>query len=355
MEHNDTVSDEPTRLSKLVVPIFSNLTAYGSTVLSNASRVDIIAGVVEQDDCALFAIDGRQDLVLGSDYIRGAGFRLYELGYLDNFDIGYYLAIANFSDIAAMGAQPIALLSVIRYPKEMPDREFDMILRGIRAACDSVGAPNVGGDIGSAELLTLSGSAVGVIEPGCALRRNGAQPGDILCIGGYTGLAGAAVTYFRNRQHDGQRLLSVTEERLLKAWKRPVAQVTYGRTLSRSRVVTSCQDSSDGLKAAIESLAMASNIGFIVDEERVPVASEVEDVIADSNERLMSIVFGDSVDFQLVFTVRSEELSYLERLLSAQGLGLYPIGTATRGTDVLLRHRDQSLGGLPGKPWRHTT
>ena len=355
MRRDDIVSDEPTRLSRLVVPVFGNLTTSASTVLSNGSRTDLIAGVAEQDDCAVFSIDGRQDLVLGSDYIRGAGFQLYELGYLNNFDIGYYLAMANFSDIAAMGAQPIALLSVIRYPQEMSDREFDMIIRGIRAACDSVGAPNVGGDIGSAELLTLSGSAVGVVEPSCALLRSGAQPGDVLCIGGYTGLAGAAVKYFRDLQHLEQRVLDVTEERLLQAWKRPVARVSYGRILSKSRTVTSCQDSSDGLKAAIESLALASNVGFIVEEESVLVAPEIVEAAAVLDGQLMNIVFGDSVDFQLVFTVKPKGLSSLERLLNVKGLSLYPIGTATRSIDVLLRHRDQSLAELPGKPWRHAT
>ncbi len=56
--------------------------------------------------CSSVSVEGAQEIVLGSDYVRGPKFRLYELGYLDDHDVGYYLAMANFSDIAAMGGAP---------------------------------------------------------------------------------------------------------------------------------------------------------------------------------------------------------------------------------------------------------
>lgn len=56
--------------------------------------------------------------------MRGPKFRLFEAGYLDEYDLGYYLAAANFSDIAAMGATPIGLLTVVRYPPDMSDDVF---------------------------------------------------------------------------------------------------------------------------------------------------------------------------------------------------------------------------------------
>lgn len=173
-------SDEPGKLAKIIIPEFRDESGGWSTSLTNGATVRLDAGVLAQDDCAILQLHGEQDLVLGSDYVRGSEFRLYELGYLDNFDIGYYLAMANFSDVAAMGAQPIALLSVIRYPKDLPDKHFAAIVKGIRAGCLQVGARNVGGDIGTAERIILSGSAVGVIEPGAALKRSGADDGDIL-------------------------------------------------------------------------------------------------------------------------------------------------------------------------------
>src|SRR5205823_3775557 len=127
----------------------------------------------------------------GSDYVRGSKFTLFELGHLSHYDLGYYLAIANFSDIAAMGAKPLALLSVVRYPPEMADSDFDLVLQGIADGAQACSAANVGGDIGEAERLMLSATALGVCAPGRALLRSGAKAGDVLCLTGEVGTAGA--------------------------------------------------------------------------------------------------------------------------------------------------------------------
>jgi thiamine-monophosphate kinase len=348
-------SDEPTRLGEVLVPIFSDESFGWQCQLANGSRAQLLAGVLEQDDCAIFELNGNQDIVLGSDYIRGSKFRLYEMGYIDNFDIGYYLAMANFSDIAAMGAQPLALLSVIRYPKSMPDDEFRSVLEGIKAACEQAGARNVGGDIGTAERLILSAAAFGTVEPGHALRRSGARPGDILCTTGYTGIAGAAQQYFYQVPERGQELDASSEASLLRAWRRPQALIAQGRLMSQSEAVTSCQDSSDGLKAAVETLAEASGVGFVLREDNLPVADVVQEVTRLRQLEALDIVFGDSVDFQLVFTVREQDLASLKASFESAGMPLFALGCATAIQDIVLHRKDGTVGHLPGRPWRHST
>lgn len=349
------ISDEPTRLADVIQPLFADQAQGWSTRLGGGERAELLAGADAQDDCAVFRLEGTQELVLGSDYVRGPKFRLYELGHLDDYDIGYYLAMANFSDIAAMGAQPIALLSVIRYPRSMPDEAFASVVAGIRAACDEVGAPNAGGDIGTAERLILSASAVGVVEPGGSLRRNGARPGDRLCVTGRTGLAAAAQKYFGVLDAGGTRLLGDGEQRLLAAWKRPQALVRQGRILSRSGAVTSCQDSSDGLKAGIQSIAALSDVGFVVDEAALPVHDLVAEIAALSGSDTTDVILGDSVDFQLIFTVPPERIPALRRDFDAHGLPFFEIGTATPEREVLLRRPDGTATDLPGVAWRHAT
>jgi thiamine-monophosphate kinase len=348
-------SDEPTRLGEVVVPVFADETLGWQCQLLNGSRAELVAGVLAQDDCAIFSLNGRQDLVVGSDYIRGSKFRLYEMGYLNNFDIGYYLAMANFSDIAAMGALPIALLSVIRYPRSMSDDEFRLVVEGIKSACTCVGARNVGGDIGTAERLILSAAAVGTVEPGRVLRRHGAEPGDVLCSTGYTGIAGAAQQYFYHVPDKGRELEQKVEDQLLRSWQRPEALIRQGRLMSQSEVVTSCQDSSDGLKAAIESLAQASGVGFVLREEHLPVADIVRRVASLRELEVLEVIFGDSVDFQLVFTVREQELPALQHSFNAAGMEFFAFGRATSTQDIVLRKTDGSVGPLPGQPWRHST
>lgn len=348
-----TTSDEPTRLAQIIVPAFAGESEGWDADLANGANAKLLAGALAQDDCAIFQLCGNQDLVIGSDYVRGSKFRLYELGYLDNYDIGYYLAMANFSDIAAMGAQPVALLSVIRYPKDMPDEEFEAIIRGIQAGCAQAGARNVGGDIGSAERIILSAAAIGIVEPGAALRRRGAHDGDILCVTGYTGIAGAAQKYFYDLEKGEHSLPAEIEDRLLSAWRRPRARVREGRVLSSSQVVTSCLDSSDGLKAAIETLATASGVGFSVQEYSLPIAPAVEAVCKLRELDVLEVIFGDSVDFQLVFTVSPDKIDDLEKSFTSDGLEFFKIGIATSDPQVILVNRRDELSPLPGEGWRH--
>lgn len=228
-------------------------------------------------------------------------------------------------------------------------------MQGIHAACTDVGAPNVGGDIGTAERLILSAAAVGVVESGRSLLRSGARPGDRLCVSGHTGIAASAQQYFGHLDVAGARVSAAKEAALLAAWKRPQALVDYGRCLSTSARVTSCQDSSDGLKAGIQSIAALSDVGFVVDEGALPVADIVAEIAELSGSDLTSLILGDSVDFELVFTAAPEDVPALREMVQARGLDLFEIGTATEALDVVLRRRDGSLSELPGRAWRHAS
>lgn len=352
MQQTSIASDEPTRLANIVSRMFSGQSGW-TRELQDQAKVELLAGVDSQDDCAVFRIDGPMEMVLGSDYVRGPKFQLYESGYLSNYDIGYYLATANFSDIAAMGALPIALLSVIRYPRSLPDTDFMVVMEGIRDACQEAGALNVGGDIGSAERIILSAAAVGIVEREGSLLRSGARPGDRLCVTGPTGIAASAQRYFGNFDTGPTKLPVEKEDLLISVWRRPRALVQHGRCLSTSGVVTSCQDTSDGLKAGVQSLAAASGVGFVVEESALPVADIVAEVAAVTEGEVIPIILGDSVDFQLVFTVPAESVSALSKVFVDAGLRFFDIGYATESKEVALRHADGSVEDLPGVPWRH--
>ncbi|WP_229907621.1 thiamine-phosphate kinase [Amycolatopsis oliviviridis] len=340
-------SDEPTRLAETIVPLFGRQAGeFVPVSSSNGDRVELTTGADAQDDCAVFRLVGSHDLVVGSDYVRGPKFRLYEMGHLDEYDLGYYLVAANLSDIAAMGAKPIGLLSVVRYPTDMDDALFGFVMKGIRDACAAFGCLNVGGDIGGAERLILSASALGVCPAGSALLRSGAKPGDVVCLTAPTGPAGAAMAYLRAGSTD-PAIESVLPS-LLASWKRPVARVNEGLVLGASGAVTSCQDTSDGLKATLESIAELSGVGMVVDEEAVPVPEAVAAVGTHVGVDPLGLVMGDSVDFELVFTIprsRADEL--------AESIDFHRIGVVTAAREVVLARPDGSRTALPGKAWRH--
>ncbi|MEU6404591.1 thiamine-phosphate kinase [Streptomyces sp. NPDC046985] len=344
-------SDEPTRVRQLVSEFFTGQS--GADVGASGLDVLLSMGADARDDCAVFDIGSPLTLVVGSDYIRGSKFILHEMGLLSDFDIGYYLAAANISDVAAMGATPIGLLSVIRYPHELDDEGFRQTAAGVHQACTDFGTLNVGGDIGNAERLILSGTALGVCRPGKALKRSGARPGDLLCVTGACGLLGAAVAYFPKKDSFAPRGLPAdAEQRLLDSWRKPRARVAEGRALSEKPYATACQDTSDGLKATIEQIMQASGVGFRVWERDVPVDPVVRMVAELMKVDPLALTMSASSDFHLAFTVAADDLTACRADFTALGLDFFVIGEAT-DDERAQAVSDEGTRPLPGVAWKH--
>jgi thiamine-monophosphate kinase len=264
-------------------------------------------------------VSGDVSVVCGSDYIRGVKFALFELGLLNHYDLGYYVVVANISDIAAMGAQPIGVLTIVRYPPELSDDEFDAVLRGAQDAAGEYGCDVLGGDTGGAERLILSATALGLCERGKALLRSSARPGQIVCLTGSVGAPAAAVVYF-TQSPAGERwdMGPDQQQELLSSWKRPSARVAQGWLLA-----------SEAIDAAVKEVARRTNID--------PLA----------------LAMSASVDFELLFTVAAEQLEACRQAFRRAGLPLYEIGETKHGLGAVLRRRDGSITALPGVGWRH--
>jgi thiamine-monophosphate kinase len=293
------MSDEATRLGRIVEPVFGQ--QQGWSFATGDFQIRLEGGVEKQDDAAWYRIAGDAQLVFASDFIRGDQFDLFSRGILSYFDLGYYLAAANLSDIAAMGAQPVGITSVVRYPPSLSDGELEEILIGVRDGSAASDCLNVGGDIGSSDHLVLSASAIGIAGVGQVLKRSGAQVGDALMVSGPVGTAGASRKYFT---HAGklERLPEYLEVELAQSWRRPTAQIELGRALSTNRWATSAQDVSDGLRQAVESLAKQSSVGIRLDLDAVPIRPVVHAVAQLLEVDVAELALGASVDFSLLFT-----------------------------------------------------
>lgn len=98
--------------------------------------------------------------------------------------IGQKAAVQNIADVAAMGARPLALVVSISAPAGLPAAVFEELTIGLTARAEADGASIVGGDLGRADQLTVTVTAMGSLpEEQRAVTRSGARPGDILAIG----------------------------------------------------------------------------------------------------------------------------------------------------------------------------
>lgn len=348
-----TFSDEPSRVAQIVKSFLGGQT--GAIVGPESEPLTrLVIGGDRKDDCAAYEVYRPVTIVVGTDYVRGPKFALYELGLLSNFDIGYYVVAANVSDIAAMGATPLGVLTVVRYPNDLDDESFEQIMAGIHQAVADFGTLNVGGDIGQAERIILSATAFGLCEQGKVLSRSGSRPGDLLCVTGPCGVLGAAVAYFPNREERGWKLSADTEHELIESWRRPVARVAEGCLLARKPYASACQDTSDGLKATIEQLAESSGVGFEVLRANVPVVNPVREVAALIGADPLALALSASADFQLAFTIRPDDLEACSNEFANNGLDFCVLGHAVGSAEgISLLREDGARSALPGVAWRH--
>ena len=345
------ISGEQTRLQI----IRSILKEQALPVQNSEASVSLVVDANDADDCAVYDLPGNLSLVVGMDFVRGTKFTLFREGYLNYFDLGYYLVVANLSDVAAMGATPIGLTTVVRYPDTLEDADFAEIIQGIKEAASLYNTPIVGGDIGGYVEVVLAATAFGIAEGGKYLKRRGTVETDVLCVTGYLGLPSTALVYFTKAKPAGFRLSAEEEQELLRSWKRPVAHIAEGVALASLGIVHACQDVSDGGKATIEELAKASNVSFEIHEDSLPIHPITIKVANFLGVDSVSLALSSSVDFQLMFSVPEvcfEQVKATLQRLPESSLSI--LGYAIP-EDVPSRcvRRDGTLSSIPGTAWNH--
>jgi thiamine-monophosphate kinase len=230
------------------------------------------------------------------------------------YTAGWRSVGASLSDVAAMGGEALAAVAVYGAPQLEWD-ELRPFVDGASDVCAATGASYVGGDLDTHEEFTVATTVLGRAD--APVRRDGARPGDVVCVTGSLGRSAAALRLFAAGDHDRANDLFRFEPR-----------VAAGRALAP--YASAMMDSSDGLARSLHQLADASDCGFAV-ESPLPVADAV-DAVAESEEdqRELSVFFGE--DFELVCTIPDSELA---RARAATDVPLTSIGRITESGRTL--------------------
>ncbi|MEM2943495.1 MAG: thiamine-phosphate kinase [Methanomassiliicoccales archaeon] len=224
------------------------------------------------------------------------------------WQLGWFLAAINYSDIAAMGAKPIGLLTSLGFPRETELVDMLEVIKGAKACSEYVGGEILGGDTKETSDITLAGTAVGIVGKKEILLRKGAKVGDILAVTGTLGLPAAGLHAIKN---------NLTCEKCKKALFEPMPRVREGLTLSSSGFVTSCIDISDGLAISLRHLSEASGVSFEVVWNKIPVDPAVKRIarLAKLDEKELVLYVGG--DYQLLFTVTPKGWYHLKKRLGS--------------------------------------
>lgn len=296
------------------------------------------------DDAAILSAPAGHDILVSTDKIP-EDLLAIQLGLMDAEQHGRYLATVCISDIAAMGGEPRGILLTAALPEDFAVDYLRAFCAGFANGGREWCVPFVGGDLGWGSAVCFSGTAIGFVESGTALRRSGARVGDHVFATGAIGVFNTAVVYFAVAKPRGLRLPRRMEQTLRDKLVHPIARVGAGRALAKSGICTSCMDITDGVNRTIVELAESSGHCFEVEEKLLPLhpaTNLVADYLGLPPHRL---VFGLGLDLELLGTVSNGSTG-------AEVAG-HLIGRVTRARRNTLRLRSGERCAIPTKGWEH--
>lgn len=290
------------------------------------------------DDAAVIAMGETGVVVTVDALVEDVHFRRD----LSSFaDIGWKAVAVNVSDVAAMGARPVAAVVALCRPATLAETDVEAVYGGIRAACDRWGLRLVGGDTVASDQLVISVTAVGEAQPAAVVRRSGARTGDRIVVVGALGAAAAALAQVRAGQEPDAVLLA--------AHRRPLALVDAGTALA-AHGATALIDVSDGLGADLGHVCAASGVGARVRWSDLPVADGAAEAAHAAGADPVDVVAGGGEDYALVATLPAAVAQQAATAAgAAEGVPAAVVGEVVAGTRVVLvpdAGRERDLGQL---------
>jgi len=242
------------------------------------------------DDCALLTpTPGMQTAISSDMLVEGRHFFAGE----DATRLGHKALAVNLSDLAAMGARPVAFTLALA----LPSAERDWLAgfsKGLFALADAYNIELIGGDTTKGP-LNICITVFGAVRPGQALRRAAARPDDDIWISGTLGDARLALAGYRLEQAMDAASLLAAAVRL----HTPTPRVALGMLLAEQGIAHAAIDISDGLVGDLGHILKQSQVGATLDVDALP-AGAVLATRATALRRAYAAAGGD--DYELCFT-----------------------------------------------------
>jgi thiamine-monophosphate kinase len=317
------------------------------------TRPDVL--LASGDDAALLDASGSHLLVATCDaqvegihFIRGVA--TYE-------EIGHKALAVNLSDIAAMGAVPRWALISLLIPGELEMSDLDQVYAGMRALAGRYSVAVVGGNISfTSGPFCIDVTLLGTVSRDIVVTRSGARPGDLILVTGTLGTAAAGVLW--SVLAPDPALISLlspeTRERTRQAMVAPLPAVAEGRAIAASGAATAMIDISDGLAQDLWHICRSSQVGAILEAERLPVDRPAQEVARIYGKDSLELALQGGEDYVLLVTAREESVgTVLDAIQGAGGVSQVIGRVVDPSEGMRLQMADGEVRPLQPQGWDH--
>lgn len=308
------------------------------TILQKFCPAEIVG-----DDCAVIPTNPHKSLAITTDMlVDGVHFSDRTTS---PYDAGWRAAAANLSDLAAMGATPLAVTVALAVTADTAVLWVEEFYRGMTACLEVYHTPIAGGDVVRSPVVTVAITAFGEVECDRTIRRSNARSGWAIVATGVHGASRAGLELLLNPEF-GQNLEKGDRTSLILAHQQPkprldVLPILWEILDAAGEFAIAGMDSSDGLADAIIQVCRASGVGAKVDREKIPIPHVFSELV--SPETALDWAFYGGEDFELVLFLPIENA---ELLVEKIGNGASIIGMTTDSTDIWLTDSSGIYGDI---------
>ncbi|NCO74048.1 MAG: thiamine-phosphate kinase [Cyanobacteria bacterium] len=282
------------------------------------------------DDGAILDVNTDKKLVITTDVL------VENVHFSDDttppHSIGYRAAAANLSDIAAMGATPIAFTVGLSLRKDVEISWIKSVYQGIQQCLQKCTTKVVGGDITKSEVNAIAITALGEVKENEVIYRHTAREGDLILTTGLHGLSRAGLEILLYPQKYGH-IDNETRKKVIFAHQYPEPRLDVIKLLKSINPYPKVtgMDSSDGLADAIIQICQKSNVGATINRRKIVIPSAIKKITND--ETAWDWILYGGEDFELVLCMNEETAQYLQKRL---GKNCHIIGEISASSEIQL-------------------
>lgn len=280
----------------------------------------------------------------------------FDLLYTPLKHLGYKSVVVNLSDIYAMNAEPRQITVSIAVSNRFSVEALEELYEGIYKACEYYQVDLVGGDTtSSVKGMVISITAIGEATDDALVYRDGARPGDLICVSGNLGAAymGLQLLEREKRIHienpEIQPDLSdhayIVGRHLKPEARRDIIAAFSTAGLQPTAMI----DLSDGLSNDLRHICEQSGTGAIVYEKQLPIHEDTFSMATTFNIHPTTAALNGGEDYELLFTIAPDKADLLQDIPHVTVIGTIQ----ERDSGILLETNQGKQIDMPAQGWNH--
>ena len=300
------------------------------------------------DDAAVLTPQSKNQVISSDALVENVHF-IYDQISMHN--LGWKALASNYSDIAAMGCEPLAVSITLGVKKNQKIEDLENIYGGFCAITSTYGGSIIGGDIVKSKEFFISISVIGQNNQTSTLMRSKAIPGDLIAVSGEIGSSSAGlrlISDFDTSLYENEPDKSSKFLPFLTSHFKPEPQIELGKIILDCGIKT-CTDISDGLIRDLSNICDSSKVSAIVNIDQIPTATNLKSLFPNDWDQFC---LSGGEDYQLLFTGTLNKVKQIQKQSTSK---ITVIGEITKASDTKISLVDNANNQIKyeHKGWDH--